>query len=218
MSYRSYRSSVAVFALAILGLGALPVAAQEAEETPRAPMSTTVPVEEEKNTRTIEMMRIALPAVEGAAEPGYTVSVPTGWGPRSDLPARGVMLGPPSGDPSTVPSMLLVRASDIDVSDPEAVLGNLRANAERDEWDLIEGEVRDFGGVSGLWIVRRLPAIGTAPDRINAAVKLPLGGGSSLDVLATVPEAQWGGVAGLQVQYMLGSIRAAEPDGSVRPE
>lgn len=217
MSHRSYRLS-AVFVLAVLALGAVPVASQEAEEAPRPPMSTTVPVEEEKNTRTIEMTRIALPALEGAGEPGYTVSVPTGWGPRSDLPARGVMIGPPSGDPSTVPSMLLVRESGVDVSDPEEVLGNLRANAEREEWDLLEGEIRDFGGTRGLWIVRRMPAIGTAPDRINAAVKLPLGEGRSLDVLATVPEAQWGGVAGLQVQYMLGSIRAAESDGAAEPE
>lgn len=218
MSYRSHRLSVALVSVAVLGTGAVPLAAQEAEETPRAPLSTTVPVEEEKNTRTIEMTRIALPSPESAAEHGYTISVPTGWGPRTDLPTQGVMIGPPSGDPSTVPSMLLVRESDVDVSDPEEILGNLRANAEREEWDLVEGEVRDFGGARGLWIVRRLPAVGTAPDRINAAAKLPLGGGSSLDVLATVPDAQWPGVAGLQVQYMLGSIRAAEPDGVSEPD
>lgn len=218
MTHRSHRFPMLALAVALVGLAAIPSAAQEAEETPQAPMSTTVPVEDEPNTRTIEMTRIALPAPEGAGGHGYTISVPTGWGPRTDLPMQGVMVGPPSGDPATVPSMLLVRESDVDVSDPDEILANLRANAEREDWDLTEGEIRDFGVERGLWIVRRLPAMGGAPERINAAVKLPLDGGRSLDVLATVPEAQWAGVAGLQVQYMLRSIRAAEEDGAPQPE
>ena len=216
MIHRSLRFAVPVLAVTftLTILAAPPLAAQPVQPPPPAPMSTTVPVDDEPTTRTIEMTRIALPVVERAADPGYTIAVPDGWGPRPDLPAGGVLIGPPSGDPSTVPSMLLVRESDVDVSDPGKILENLRANAEREDWDLVEGETRDFGGVQGLWIVRRLPAIGTAVERINAAAKLPLDGGGSLDVVATVPADQWAAVAGLQVQYMLGSIRSAETAGT----
>jgi hypothetical protein len=107
--------------------------------------------------------------------------------------------------------MLLVRESDVDVSDPEAILSNLRANAEAGEWALVEGEVRDFGGAQGLWIVRRLPPQGLHGERINMAVKLPLDGARSLDVMATLPVDQWTGVLGQQVEHMLASIEPAEP-------
>jgi D-alanyl-D-alanine endopeptidase (penicillin-binding protein 7) len=72
--------------------------------------------------------------------------VPLNWYPRRDIAAPGVFLGPSAGNPESHPEMLLVRESDIDVSDPEAILTNLRSNAEAGEWTLVEGEVRDFGG------------------------------------------------------------------------
>jgi hypothetical protein len=192
----------ALVALALLATGPLP-----AQDSERAVVS----VEDETDTVSMEMKRLVLPSLSAEVDAPYSAVVPLNWYPRRDIAAPGVFLGPASGTPESHPEMLLVRESDVDVSDPEAILSNLRANAEAGEWALVEGEVRDFGGAQGLWIVRRLPPQGLHGERINMAVKLPLDGARSLDVMATLPVDQWTGVLGQQVEHMLASIEPAEP-------
>jgi hypothetical protein len=192
----------ALVALALLATGPLP-----AQDSERAVVS----VEDETDTVSMEMKRLVLPSLSAEVDAPYSAVVPLNWYPRRDIAAPGVFLGPASGNPESHPEMLLVRESDVDVSDPEAILSNLRANAEAGEWALVEGEVRDFGGAQGLWIVRRLPPQGLHGERINMAVKLPLDGNRSLDVTSTLPVDQWTGVLGQQVEHMLASIEPAEP-------
>lgn len=207
------RSLPSVFA-AVVAAGALCLAlpapgqeaAQEPEDTSRVEVS--VPDAEPKRT-VIEVERVSLPAATGAADHPYTVAVPEDWSVHRPVGAPGIFLGPPDADLATTPEMLMVRESDVDLSDPDEVLRNLRTNAEAGEWTLLEGEVRDFGGVRGLWIVRRLPAQeGRFPERYNLAVKLPLEEGS-LDVLATLPTMLYDGVRERLVKYMLSSIEPA---------
>lgn len=192
----------ALVALALLATGPLP-----AQDSERAVVS----VEDETDTVSMEMKRLVLPSLSAEVDAPYSAVVPLNWYPRRDIAAPGVFLGPASGTPESHPEMLLVRESDVDVSDPEAILSNLRANAEAGEWALVEGEVRDFGGAQGLWIVRRLPPQGLHGERINMAVKLPLEGNRSLDVMSTLPVDQWTGVLGQQVEHMLASIEPVEP-------
>jgi hypothetical protein len=192
----------ALVALALLATGPLP-----AQDSERAVVS----VEDETDTVSVEMKRLVLPSLSEKADQPYSAVVPLNWYARRDIAAPGVFLGPSAGNPESHPEMLLVRESDVDVSDPEAILTNLRSNAEAGEWTLVEGEVRDFGGAKGLWIVRRLPPQGMHGERINMAVKLPLDGNRSLDVTSTLPVDQWTGVLGQQVEHMLASIEPAEP-------
>jgi hypothetical protein len=192
----------ALVALALLATGPLP-----AQDSERAVVS----VEDETDTVSVEMKRLVLPSLSEKADQPYSAVVPLNWYARRDIAAPGVFLGPSAGNPESHPEMLLVRESDVDVSDPEAILTNLRANAEAGQWTLVEGEVRDFGGAKGLWIVRRLPPQGMHGERINMAVKLPLDGNRSLDVTSTLPVDQWTGVLGQQVEHMLASIEPAEP-------
>lgn len=193
---------VALAALALLA--AAPLLAQDSERA-------VVSVEDETDTVSVEMKRLVLPSLSEKADQPYSAVVPLNWYARRDIAAPGVFLGPSAGNPESHPEMLLVRESDVDVSDPEAILTNLRANAEAGQWTLVEGEVRDFGGAKGLWIVRRLPPEGMHGERINMAVKLPLDGNRSLDVTSTLPVDQWTGVLGQQVEHMLSSIEPAEP-------
>lgn len=201
------------FALAIAALALLAAApllalpAQDEQPAERA----VVPVEDETDTIRVEMKRLVLPSMSEAVDEPYTAMVPLNWYARRDIAAPGVFLGPSAGNPDSHPEMLLVRQSDVDVSDPEAILANLRANAEQGGWKLVEGEVRDFGGARGLWIVRKLPPSGMHGERVNLAVKVPLAGGQSLDVTTTLPADQWTGVLGQQVEHMLGSIEPVEP-------
>lgn len=198
------RSGLTTLAVALALLAAGPLAAQETEKA-------VVSVEDETDTVTLEMKRLVLPSLSEETDEPYTAVVPLNWYPRRDIAAPGVFLGPAAGNPESHPEMLLVRESDVDVSDPEAILTNLRANAEAGDWTLVEGEVRDFGGAKGLWIVRKLPPQGMHGERVNMAVKVPLEGNRSLDVTATLPVDQWTGVLGQQVEHMLGSIEPAKP-------
>lgn len=204
------RTSLApgVAALAIVAFALAAAAPLRAQEENR----TVIDVEDaEPASQTVEMKRISLPARDAGAGQPYTILVPLGWQARPDIEAPGVFVGPATGDLSDVPEAILVRESEVDLSDPEEVLGNLKAHAAAGDWTLLDGEVRDFGGTSGLWIVRRLPAGGLFGERINAVVKLPLESGS-LDLVATVPAEDYTGVTRLTIEYVLGSVRPAAPD------
>ncbi len=192
-------------ALACLGVAALAPPALAAGDTPQAaPSSAADPT-----------TRVDLPALGANETYPYTIEVPVNWGPRRDLPAPGALLGPPSGTPESNPEMLLVHVSKVVLSDPDAILGNLKAAAANADWSLEKGEVEDFGGTRGLWIVRRLPPENLHGDRVNYAVKLPLPEGS-LDVTATVPADQLDALRP-KVERMLHSIRPVEAEKAENP-
>lgn len=156
-----------------------------------------------------DVKRIPVPSPDEAEDSQYTMEVPLTWNVRHDLPVPGILLGPPAGNPESHPEMVLVRKSAVSVSDPDPVLEALTANALQQDWKLVEAEVRDFGGVEGLWIVRELPPSGLHGSRVNVAVKLPLGA-ESLDLVSTVPEERFAELGPL-VRQVLGSVRAT-PD------
>lgn len=198
---------------AVLTLGwCLSAGAQEAAEGDPAQDETTrveVPVDDGTSmTVRVEHKRVPLPSLSTSEDHPFTIEIPATWGPRRDLAAPGVFLGPPSGDPNSRPEMLLVRESDVALEAPAAILSNLRIHAQQADWSLREAEVQDFGGVEGLWIVREMAPSGFHGSRLSFAVKLPLGD-RSLDVLATIPAEQSAALTP-QVESMLRSIRPAE--------
>lgn len=206
--------AAALLAAAVLCF-AQPAAAQEASEEPQASTQVEVQVPDAEPTRTtVEVERMKLPSAPGSAEIPYTISVPSDWTVHRPVGAPGMYLGPPDAELGKTPEMLLVRESDVDASDPQAILENVRANAEQGEWTLVEGEVRDFGGVKGLWLVRRVPGgEGGGLERYNLAVKLPFQEGS-VDVVASIPTALYAGRLEVMVKYLLGSLRPVGGDGA----
>lgn len=190
------------------------VASSGAQEAPgeaatQDPQKVEVRVEDAgAMTTTVEHKRIPVPSLSLEANQPFTIEVPVNWETRRELAATGVFLGPPGGDPNSHPEMLLLRESTVALETPETILTNLRAHAETADWSLEEGETRDFGGVEGLWIVRRMAPSGFHGERVNYAVKLPLGD-RSLDVLATVPAEQQEALEPA-IRHMLLSIRPAE--------
>lgn len=172
-----------------------------------------VPVEDaESQSIVAELKRVAVPSLSGETYYPFTIEIPVSWEVRRNLPAPGVFLGPPGGDPNSHPEMLLVHESQVALDTPEAVLASLQANSQGADWSLREAEVRDFGSVRGLWIVREMPPSGLHGQRVSFAVKLPLGE-RSLDVLATVPREAHDALAPA-IGHMLQSIRPAEPAGT----
>ena len=167
--------------------------------------------QEDAKAAGVEHKRVPVPSLAEEEDYPFTIEVPGTWDVRRDLPAPGVFLGPPGGDPNSHPEMLLVHESQVPIGEPEAVLTNIRANAETRSWALMEAEVRDFGGVQGLWIVRKLPPAGIHGERVNVAVKLPLGG-KSLDLMATVPMTEYEALSA-QLERMLQSVRPAGAEG-----
>lgn len=155
--------------------------------------------------------RVPVPSLAQEENHPFTIEVPVNWEVRRDLPAPGVFLGPPGGNPESHPEMVLVHESEVPIREPEAVLTNLRGRAEASEWALLEAGVRDFGGVAGLWIVRKMPPAGLHGERVNVAVKLPLGE-KSLDLMATVPMTEYEALSA-RLERMLHSVRPAGAEG-----
>lgn len=213
-----YRSSSRPLTAATAFLAAIALAAsswaQEAPSGDATHESHTIelPVEDGPTTTVrVEHKRVPIPSLSEDVDQPFTIEIPVSWEVRRDIPAAGLFLGPPTGDPNSHPDMLLVRESSVPLDVPGAVLTNLRHNAEVSDWSLREAETRDFGGVEGLWIVRDMPPVGFHGERVSYAVKLPLEEGS-LDVLAAVPTER---NAALEpaIRHMLLSIRpAAAPE------
>lgn len=222
MSQSPLSRSIGIAALALLAalcLSRLSLAWEVAGEgekpgEPRTAIGT--PAEDAGSTSVrIEHQRVPVPSMSSEASHPYTIEVPVSWVVRRDLPALGVFLGPSSGDPNTHPEMLLMRESAVALDAPEAILTNIRANAAGADWSLIEAEVRDFGGIRGLWIVREMPPAGLHGSRVSFAVKLPLGD-RSLDLMATLP-AQERDALGPRIEYMLRSVRPAAAAAQTAP-
>lgn len=209
MSQTPSFSVVSVAVLAVFaGAGAAQAAAAQDEPTK---VEVQVP-DADTETTVAQYKRIDVPGAVASEPAHYTAEVPLTWEVRRDIPAPGVMLGPPAGDPTSHPEMTLVRESTVDVSDPETILAALQVNAEGADWELLDAEVRDFGGVRGLWIVRKLPPSGFHGERVNLATKLPLPEGS-LDLTATLPIEDYEGGLRATVEHVLGSVRpAGEPE------
>jgi hypothetical protein len=195
----------AAISLAALGAGVATASAQEAEAPKPAAAAADA----------ADHRRMALPSLSPMADHPFTIEVPVNWVARRSLQAPGVFLGPPSGTPDSHPEMLLVRETNVALDAPELIIENLRRHDEAAAWSLREAEVRDFGGVQGLWIVRAMPPEGFHGERVSFAVKLPLGDGS-LDVAATVPAEDYDTVAP-RVESMLRSLRPAEAEAATAP-
>lgn len=151
--------------------------------------------------------RIPLPSLETGRDLPYTVAIPVDWTVRRDLPATGVFLGPPAGDPNSHPEMVYVRQSPVDISDPLAVGEAIRANSAEQPWSVEELQVIDEVGVYGLLVLMAVPRDATGPERKTMTLKLPVGDGS-VDLVASAPAERF---ATLRSHYerILGSVQPA---------
>ncbi len=134
--------------------------------------------------------RIDLPSLSTVTPYPYTIAVPLTWEPRREIPAAGVFLGPPGSMPDNDDTMIFVRHSTVDVSDPQKVLDAIKANDPAQPWSAKELKVIDAGGRKAAWILMELPPQKDNGARRTLTVKLPVADGS-VDVMATAPVDQF---------------------------
>lgn len=130
--------------------------------------------------------RIELPTLSTAQSFPYTIAIPETWEPRREIPAPGIFLGPPGAQPDSDYSMVFVRRSTVDLSDPQKVVEAIEANDPQQPWTAEELKVIDANGRKGVWILMKIPGDAKQPARRTLTVKLPIDGGS-IDVMATAP-------------------------------
>jgi hypothetical protein len=127
--------------------------------------------------------RVELPPAPGQEAFPYTLDVPEGWRVQTESDTRGLWIGPPGTNPRDHHRLVYARFSPVSLADPAAVAASIEANAaEAPDWRAPVVEVRDFGGVAGVWV--QMERGEGAEGRTTLVVKLPLGD-TSVDFLAT---------------------------------
>jgi hypothetical protein len=150
--------------------------------------------------------RIGLPGAADKPFP-YTVEVPAGWTVREIKDSPGLWLGPMTAQPPKDPHLVYIRISPSDVSDPEKVAANIRANdAKIDAWAAPLVEVRDLQGVKGV-LVRMDSGAGDAA-RSTLVLKLPLEK-AGVDFGASAPRAEFEKMLPTYERILLSVRRAA---------
>jgi hypothetical protein len=151
--------------------------------------------------------RVELPGAQGKPFP-YTIEIPHDWQVRQVKGIPGVWLGPTGAEPPEDPRLLYVRMSHVSLADPQKVVQSIRANdVTAMEWSASELEVREIGGVKGVW-VRRETGEG-AKARSTITLKLPVGA-SSVDFIASVPPAEYKKLGALAEKLIL-TVRPLKP-------
>lgn len=165
--------------------------------------------EEEGETAT---RRIDLPTLSTADHFPYTMEIPVTWELRREIPAPGVFVGPPGAHPDSDPEMVFVRLSDVDLSDPEAVVSSIESAAANQPWQTQQLEIFESDGKRGVWVLMEIPGDGTKPARRTLTVKLPVDEGS-VDVMATAPVERFEALQPM-FERVLRSIRPAVAEES----
>jgi hypothetical protein len=165
----SHRASTAL----ALALGAISVLA--AAEPPK-PMAPSAPA---AASAAAGFHRLELPAPSGQSFP-YTVEVPADWQVLGLKDAPGVWLGPSGAKPPDDPRLVYVRISPVPLANPEAIVAAIKENdAKDDTWSASVVEVREVGGVKGVFVqvddkerstlTLKMPLAKTSVDFIGSA-------------------------------------------------
>jgi len=155
--------------------------------------------------------RIALPTLSTATNFPYTIAVPATWEARREIPAPGIFLGPPGAQPDSDFSMIFVRHSSVDLTDPQKVVDAIAANDAQQPWTAEEAKVIDADGRPAVWILMKIPGDAKQPARRTLTVKLPVDDGS-VDVMATAPVDEFDALRP-EFERILRSIRPETRDG-----
>lgn len=127
--------------------------------------------------------RVDLPPAPGQEVFPYTLDVPEGWRVQTESDTPGLWIGPPGTNPRDHYRLVYARFSPVSLADPAEVAASIEASAaEAADWRAPVVEVRDFGGVSGVWV--EMDRGEGDEGRTTLVVKLPLGD-TSVDFLAT---------------------------------
>lgn len=150
-----------------------------------------------------QVHRVELPGAEGKPFP-YTVEIPFDWQVREVQGIPGVWLGPHGAEPPDDPRLIYVRISQVALADPGAVAAAIRANdSTQAEWSAPLVEVRELGGVRGVWV--RMDSGDGEAARSTLSLKLPVGRGS-VDFLSSAPRARFEELRP-QVETIFASVR-----------
>lgn len=191
----THRPWIALFALA-----ALPLAPAASAATAAAPASP-------KPAAAAAGHRVELPGAQGKPFP-YTIEIPFDWQVRQVKGIPGVWLGPAGAEPTEDPRLIYVRLSPVSLAEPQKVLEAIRANdAKAKEWSASELEVREVGGVKGVWVRREVGE--GAKARSTITLKLPVGSGS-VDFVAAMPPADYKKL-GVLAERLMGTVRPLKP-------
>src|SRR5436305_4398554 len=132
--------------------------------------------------------RVELKGATGQALP-YTIEVPMGWEARQVSGYPGLWIGPADSKPPEDPRLIWVRGSLVNLTEPDKVVANIRANDAADpKWSAPRVEVREVGGVRGVLV--QMDTGEGAQARSSLTLKLPLEK-VSVDVVASAPRAEF---------------------------
>jgi hypothetical protein len=115
--------------------------------------------------------RVELKPAQGKALP-YTIEIPGDWQVRQVENAPGLWIGPAHAKPPQDPRLIWVRGSNTALSDPEAVVKNIRENdAKETAWTAPRVEVKELGGVRAVLV--RMDSGEGDKARSTLALKVP---------------------------------------------
>ncbi|MBW8876821.1 MAG: hypothetical protein JF614_17800 [Acidobacteria bacterium] len=132
--------------------------------------------------------RVELKGATGQALP-YTIEVPMGWEARQVSGFPGLWIGPADAKPPEDPRLIWVRGSLVNLTEPDKVAANIRANDAADpKWSAPRVEVKEAGGVRGVLV--QMEAGEGDKARSSLTFKLPLEK-VSVDIVASAPKAEF---------------------------
>ncbi|HYX25676.1 MAG TPA: hypothetical protein VFC23_16105 [Thermoanaerobaculia bacterium] len=150
--------------------------------------------------------RVELKAATGQALP-YTIEVPAGWEARQVSGFPGLWIGPADAKPPEDPRLIWVRGSLVNLTEPDKVAANIRANDAADpKWSAPRVEVKEVGGVRGVLV--QMETGEGAQARSSLTLKLPLEK-VSVDVVASAPRAEFAKRSPLYERILLSARPAA---------
>jgi len=133
-------------------------------------------------------LRPSDPKVQGKPLP-YTIEVPKDWQARQVEGYPGLWIGPADAKPPEDPRLIWVRGSLVNLTEPDKVAANIRANDAADpKWSAPRVEVKEVGGVRGLLVQMEIGEGDKA--RSSLILKLPLDK-VSLDITASASRAEF---------------------------
>lgn len=128
--------------------------------------------------------RVELPGAEGKPFP-YTIEIPHDWQVRQVKGIPGVWLGPSGAEPPNDARLIYVRMSTVSLAEPQKVVASIQQSDTADaKWSAPLVEVRDVGGVKGVWV--RMESGEGDKARSTLTLKLPVGVGS-VDFISSAP-------------------------------